>query len=208
MSSTGSGVLWLENRKDLEDLTEAPLHNVPAPEGSENPKAGVTLFYGFHAIIDGFQECYRIAQQTMCHIEPIELILDDGGHSAAGPVPDTILPELKILHLERCTRKLQDRVMNIWQEFLEAEGNPPNKSLTSRGVYVKNLLTERMDLVRVLWEHEDFNHLSAITFPVKLGSGKLSRRVTIFRKDTIFKMEVKSPEAPKGLKLILPESVI
>lgn len=208
MTCTVSGVLWLESRKDLKGLTEVPLLNVPAPEGCDNPRSGVTLFYGFHAIIDGFQECYQVAQQTLHHIEPIELILDDGGHSAAGPIPNEILPELKILHLERCTKKLEERVLNVWQEHLEAAGKPPEKPLTSRGVYVKDILTQDMDLVRVLWEHPDFNHLSAITYPVKMRRGKLSRRCTIFRKDLILKMEIKTPDAPKDVKIILPESLL
>jgi len=187
MNITLTGILPIPEGQTPSDKVVYTLDNVPfpppsdpakAPQGLMPPADGLTLLYGQRVGMLGLAQVRALLGQSGLRAVPVTVTLaHDIGARSHYQTAD--LKKTRILHLDRLSADLRDRVIDLFTGYAASEGIPfvPSDKATVHERF--QVVMNRPHLVARLREEREFRHLDVICYPV-MTAGKLTKRATLF----------------------------
>lgn len=202
MNITLTGVLAIPAGEEPNPKIVYTLGNVPfpppddrakAPAGLIAPPTGLTLLYGQSTGMLGLAQVHAMLSKQKLRAIPVTVTLEQ--HIGARNHYDSAaLKETRILHLDRLTSRLRDKVVSLFEKYAEEEGMPfptPDKDTVQKRL---EIIMYRPHLVARLREEPQFRHLDVICYPVRTG-GRMTKRGTLFRSNLV--KSIACPYFPK-----------
>jgi len=192
MNITLTGILPIPEGQTPSDQVTYTLDNVPfpppsdpakAPQGLSPPPNGLTLLYGQRVGMVGLAQVRAMLAQSNLRTVPVTVTLSQD-IGASSHYQKTDLKKTRILHLDRLSADLRDRVVDLFEGYAASEGIP---FVQADGATVHErfeVVMYRPHLIARLREERDFKHLAVICYPV-LTAGKLTKRATLFNADVV-----------------------
>ena len=192
MKVTFTGVVPLPIGEEPDPSVIYTLDNVPfppiddprkAPSGLRPPQAGLTLIHGQRIGMVALAQVRAMLATSNLQAIPVSVEVESV-IGARTLYRSEDLADSNVLHLDRLSAELRDKVIGYLDRYATQEGMPFPWPKKRRACDATEIIMFRPHLLTNLLQEAQFKHLQVICYPVKTGN-TITRRGTIFHRQAI-----------------------